>query len=198
MRILDSIIPPLPPVDRREVLRYAGVRGEGSEAEHALFVYAEEAALPILSPRLCYGVFPIRRMEAGMDLGFCTTDSQSAQKRLDGCEKVLVFAATLGVSLDRLIARESVASPARALFLQALGAERIEALCDAFERDLRARGWSLRERFSPGYGDLPLQLQADIFRALDCAHRIGLGLNASLSMSPSKSVTALVGVEREA
>ncbi len=198
MRIFDYDIGALPPVDRREVLRYAGVRGEGGDAEQALLSYAEELALPILAPRLCYGVFPIRKTELGMDLGFSVITSHSAQKRLDGCEKVLVFAATLGVALDRLISRAAVASPSRALFLQALGAERIEALCDAFESEMQARGWSLRERFSPGYGDLPLQLQTDLFRALDCAHRIGLGLNESLSMSPSKSVTALVGVEREA
>ncbi|MDD6316889.1 MAG: Vitamin B12 dependent methionine synthase activation subunit, partial [Clostridia bacterium] len=34
----------------------------------------------------------------------------------------------------------------------------------------------------------------DIIRALDCPRKIGLCLNQSLLMSPSKSVTALVGL----
>ena len=55
-------------------------------------------------------------------------------------------------------------------------------------------GRGVTERFSPGHGDLPLALQTDIFRALDCPRKIGLTLNGSLLMSPSKSVTALFGV----
>ena len=49
-------------------------------------------------------------------------------------------------------------------------------------------------RFSPGYGDFPLEAQKDIFRTLDCSRKIGLTLNESLLMSPSKSVTAIVGL----
>ena len=52
----------------------------------------------------------------------------------------------------------------------------------------------LRPRFSPGYGDLPLELQKDVFRVLDCPRKIGLSLNESLLMSPSKSVTAIIGI----
>ena len=37
--------------------------------------------------------------------------------------------------------------------------------------------------------------ERDIFRLLDCPRRIGLSLNESLLMSPSKSVTALIGIE---
>ena len=82
--------------------------------------------------------------------------------------------------------------------LQAVGAERIEALCDLFNGEItekkRAEGLYTRPRFSPGYGDLPLELQKDIFDVLDCPRQIGLTLNQSLLMSPSKSVTAIIGV----
>ena len=52
--------------------------------------------------------------------------------------------------------------------------------------------------FSPGYGDLPLDLQREIFAALDCPKRIGVSLNESLLMSPSKSVSAIIGLGGEA
>lgn len=55
----------------------------------------------------------------------------------------------------------------------------------------------LKPRFSAGYGDLPLEVQKDIFRVLDCPRKIGLTLNDSLLMSPTKSVTAIVGIEDE-
>ena len=106
-------------------------------------------------------------------------------------------AATVGLELDRLIARAQSGAPARALLLQAIGAERIEALADAVAADARAdaarRGLAVRPRFSPGYGDLPLALQREIFAALDCPRRIGLTLGGSLLMTPTKSVTALIG-----
>ena len=81
---------------------------------------------------------------------------------------------------------------------QAIGAERVEALCDAFCADVKRRaaeeGLCPRPRFSPGYGDVPLELQRDIFRVLDCPRKIGLTLNGSLLMTPSKSVTAVIGL----
>ena len=113
---------------------------------------------------------------------------------------VIFFAATLGIELDRLISKYSVLSPATALLLEALGNERIEALCDCFCEDMRvsreAFGEILRPRFSAGYGDLPLEYQRKIFTLLDPPSRIGLTLNDSYLMSPSKSVTALIGVEK--
>ena len=81
---------------------------------------------------------------------------------------------------------------------QALGAERIESLCDTFCNDMNNElGVRLKPRFSAGYGDLPLEVQKDIFRVLDCPRKIGLTLNDSLLMSPTKSVTAIVGIEDE-
>ena len=47
------------------------------------------------------------------------------------------------------------------------------------------------------YGDLPLEMQKDIFNVLDCSKRIGLTLNESLLMSPSKSVTAIIGISKD-
>ncbi|MBQ5601557.1 MAG: Vitamin B12 dependent methionine synthase activation subunit, partial [Clostridia bacterium] len=71
----------------------------------------------------------------------------------------------------------------------------IEALCDAFCADIKKEyNTGLEPRFSPGYGDLPLSAQKNIFAVLDPERRIGLTLNSSLLMSPSKSVTAFVGL----
>ena len=56
-------------------------------------------------------------------------------------------------------------------------------------------GKTLAARFSPGYGDLPLEFQREIFRALDVPRRIGVSLGSSCLMSPSKSVTAIVGIK---
>ena len=186
-----------PEVDCREILRYAGVRGELPELDAVLEECLREAEGK-LSYRVCWAEFPLSCREGKLDLGFAVTDSASLRRTMERCDTVVLFAATVGVELDRLIARYGRLSPVKSLLFQAIGAERIEALCDTFNREVDAEqaaaGRTTTRRFSPGYGDLPLALQQDIFRVLDCPRRIGLTLNGSLLMSPSKSVTALIGV----
>ena len=50
-------------------------------------------------------------------------------------------------------------------------------------------------RFSAGYGDLPLELQADIFNLLKPEKQMGVFLSESFIMSPTKSVTAFVALK---
>jgi len=187
----------LPPIRREEILRYAGAKSETPELSALLNATLEETE-GIFSSAVCWQEFPLTCQDGKLDLTFAETGSQSLSRRLEGCCRVVVFAATVGLSLDRLIFRYGKTAPAKALLLQAIGAERIEALCDAFQEELRktaaSEGLSITGRFSPGYGDLPLELQRDIFRVLDCSRQIGLTLNDSLLMSPSKSVTAIIGI----
>ncbi len=171
-----------PPVDRREILRYAGVRGDAPE----ISVILEECLKEVddkLTYKVCYGEFSVSF--------FDTVESEALHKHLEGCKKAVIFAATVGIGIDRLIARYASVSPTKSLLFQAIGAERIEALCDEFNSEFPGT------RFSPGYGDLPLEFQKEIFKVLDCPKCIGLTLNESMLMSPSKSVTAIIGVENE-
>ena len=192
---LQSYAPP--PVNRKEILRYAGVRGEVPELEALLRECIEEVAEQ-LTYRVCYCECSIQRHAHSLDLGFIETRSRGLQTNLEGCESILLFAATVGMAIDRLIARYATLSPTKSLLFQAIGAERIEALCDCFQADMAqkyaALGYVTRPRFSPGYGDFPLEAQRSIFAVLDCPRKIGLTLNDSLLMSPSKSVTALIGL----
>jgi hypothetical protein len=180
--------------DRREILRYMGCKESSAEIEGLIDRAIREADGKI-GGKVCYRTLDISRRDGGIDLGFALTESRDLKKALAGCDRVVLFAATIGLELDRLIYRYGRTSPSLALCLQALGAERIEALCDEFCAFLTDSGLSPRPRFSAGYGDLPLELQKDIFRALDCSKQIGLTLNDSLLMSPTKSVTAIVGIK---
>jgi len=186
----------LPPVNEREALRYAGAK-EATPEMTALLHECINLCEKQLSPRVCYARYPVIQIDNQLDLGFARTDSAALRRNLAGCQEIVLFAATIGLEIDRLIARYARLSPARSVMLQAIGTERIESLCDAFENHLMEQGYELRPRFSPGYGDLPLGLQRDIFCALDCPRQIGVSLNASLLMTPSKSVTAIIGLSDE-
>lgn len=195
MTLTLSCVPPQP--DRAEILRYAGARQE----DEVLSPVLDECLAQILDSliyKACYRTFPIHVCENSLDLGFAKVTSKALARALDGCSHVILMAATVGLSPDRLMARYATLSPTKALLFQAIGTERIEALCDTvtglFAAQYLEKGARLRPRFSPGYGDLPLSLQREIFAALEPARHIGLSLNESLLMSPTKSVTALIGI----
>ena len=186
-----------PAWNRGEIARYA--RADVNDARIAALIEdCIRESEPVLDYRVCYTVEPIQRPGAVLSFGGITTQSSVIAKAVNGCERLVLFAATVGAPFDRLIAKYSRLEPSKALILQALGAERIESLCDAFcermNEALQPEGKTLRTRVSPGYGDIPLTMQRDIFRILDCERKIGLTLNESLMMSPSKSVTAVAGI----
>ncbi len=192
--IFTKAYPPTP-YDEKEILRYAGCKdGEG------VFELLKECLLECenaLSYRVCYRVLTKRQFLSFIP---AAEESKSLQARLQGRDEVVLFAATVGLGVDRLMEKYGKISPVKALFFQAIGAERIENLCESFCQDLQEeyakRGKKVGVRFSAGYGDFPLSAQKEIFALLDCPKKIGLTLNDSLLMTPTKSVTAVVGIEK--
>ncbi|HIU00460.1 MAG TPA: Vitamin B12 dependent methionine synthase activation subunit [Candidatus Coproplasma excrementavium] len=186
-------------IDRKEALRYAGYLGiaacEAGKESSALFDECEKIMLETLSPAAVYSPFPLSRGEgAHLNLGFAEVESKSLQRNLVGCNKIVLFAATLGIGPDRLIAKYNRISPARAAVMQALGAAAAEQWCDMVNECITRQYGSSRPRFSCGYGDLPLKLQREIFPALQVTKNIGVTLTDGDLMMPEKSVTAIVGI----
>lgn len=179
----------LMPVKEREVLRYAG----GGRDTSALKLIEEVNKYP--SSAVCYATVDLCIEGDVCRLGSLELCSSNLAKCLSGCCKAVIFCATVGFEYDRLIAASSKLSPAMALMISALGSERAEALCDAFCASLETELASkLTPRFSPGYGDLSLDVQKDIFALLEPTKRIGVGLSEHMIMTPTKSVTAIVGI----
>ena len=183
-----------PTVDRIEVMRYARVRENSLEMEKLLDECIVEAEKQLVY-KTCYTFFDIKIEENEIDLGFARASSKSLIKTFDGCDRIVLFCATIGSGIDRLIAKNAVISPARAVILQALGSERVEALCDELCSYIAEEVGECTGRFSPGYGDLSLEIQRDVFASLDPTRRIGVDLGDNLFMQPSKTVTAIIGIK---
>lgn len=185
--------------NRAEIFRYAGVK-EADSLMNELLEQCLDECKDCFSYSVCYTELPVSFNGELTCFGGIKTSSKSLRAALNGCEGVVVFAATVGIGIDRLIKKYSLVSSSKAVMLQAIGAERIESLCDCFCDDLRSefseKGFSLRPRFSAGYGDFSLEFQKDIFDLLDNGRRIGLCLNSGMLMSPTKSVTAVIGIKR--
>ena len=187
-------------INERDILRYSGFAGQPSQADDSLKDLVAEVIKDLegaFSYKVCY-----RRMELDWenDMPLLPFDASSKDLAtcLAGSKEVILFAGTIGIGIDRYIAKYQHISPSRALIAQAYGAERVEALCDLFcgqiRDEVKKDGLYTTPRFSPGYGDLLLKTQKEICSLLDCSRKIGVSLNDSLLMTPSKSVTAIFGL----
>ncbi len=176
-----------------EVYRYAR-QGEVTPEIAKLIEECIAEAMGGFSYKVCYGELDVCISGDTVDFGITKVESRDLARNLKGCNRVVIFCATVGLGIDRLINRYGTTSPAKGLIMQAIGAERIESLCNAFNNEIKRKHETV-PRLSPGYGDFPLEFQREIFRLLSPDKRIGLMLNESLLMSPTKSVTAIIGLK---
>ena len=131
------------------------------------------------------------------DLGF---SSKTLERHLGGCGEVYLSCGTVGAPFDALLRRVSAVSGLDALIVQAIGAAAVEKHMDTVDEEIRAElapGESLVSRYSPGYGDFPLEASRRILELLDAPRRMGVSLTDSLLLVPSKTVTAVAGVKHE-
>ena len=187
--------------NEREILRYLGHRGqEIPENVEELIKECERELEQMASPRAMWKEYPLSIHDHVLDMGFLQTKSKSLERNLRDCERVILFAATLGSRVDVLLHRYNMIQMSKAVVMQAASVAMLETFCDEKNQELKssyeAKGWYLRPRFSPGYGDFPLECQREIAPALEMGKRIGINLTDTLLMMPSKSVTAVIGASR--
>ena len=126
--------------------------------------------------------------------GFGPVESRALSANLKDCRRAYLMAVTLGPGVDRLLTRLSLVSPAGHFITDALASAAAEGAMEALTYRM-ARAVPCRPRFSPGYGDLPLTVQPMLLELLDAGRRLGVTLNPALLMAPTKTITAVMGVE---
>lgn len=177
-------------INRAEVLQYLGWRGSEIPPEvNAKLDGCLQETLTLASPRVVWRLLPV--LPGGLRVG------DDIQALLSESTQCVLLAATLGNALETAIRRAQVRGLTRALMLDCCGSAAIESVCDAAEAEIRAavgEGKHLTDRFSPGYGDLPLSVQPLLLDILDAPRRIGLTLTPTGIMTPRKSVTAILGI----
>lgn len=186
-------------VDKKETLRYLGYRGQEPDAQTEKIIeeVAEELERDSL-PKSVYREYDCNITGNLVEIGPLKVESKHLSINLQGCEKAVILAATIGRCADMMIKKYSVTNMAKATVVQAAGASAIENYVDEVEEEIRKdalnRGLYLRPRFSPGYGDFPLEYQKEVFQLLECSKRIGITLTQGNLMMPTKSVTAVIGL----
>ena len=184
-------------LNMNEILKYLGFRGQELTEEIAAQIRrCSDEVLAAATPRLTYRLAPL---DNGAVLGV-TFAGNDIPRMLEPCEEVVLFGATLGPGVERLMMRCEVVNAADSVIMDACASTAIENICNNFESDMRraveAEGRYLTDRFSPGYGDLPIAEQPKFFALLDMTRRIGVSLTPTTIMVPRKSVTAIMGIAR--
>ena len=177
-------------IDSAEAARYLGVRGAADQELLDRIGTLASVLMETARPRLVWRALPMNEENDYLIVG------HDLRKLLEGCTEIVLFAATLGSEAELLIRRAQLRDMAEALILDACAGSAIENVCDNFCADLAAQVAPnyLTDRYSPGYGDLPLEHQKVLFSALNVTRRIGVTLTESGLMLPQKSVTAILGV----
>ena len=123
--------------------------------------------------------------------------SKDLYNNLKNCHKVYLLACTLGPQVDSLIRKTQFTDQVMASVFQSTGAMYIEEVVDFANNQIaqieKNQNNFTRPRFSPGFGDVSLEVQKDFFSLLPCS-KIGLSLMDTLIMAPEKSVTAFIGI----
>ena len=178
-------------LDRAEALRYMGGHGvKPDDITKALMDKAEEEILKICRPVYTFTEIPKDSPALG---------GEDIRKVIEKSEKVVLIAATLGIYVDKLIRKWQITDMAQAVVIDSMASVAIEQFMDKIELELSKRysGYYFTNRFSPGYGDYPLEKQKEIIKLLNTEKKLGLNLTESLMLNPTKSVTAVIGMGKE-
>lgn len=183
-----------------EVLRYLGIE-TNSDVSADLYHTVQDIAdwlAEQIQPRFLFRIFPLKQSEHAWILsnsGVILT-GHTAERMLSECESAALILCTLGQAFDAMLRREQARDMARAVILDACGSALVEAGCDRVEEEISARFPHLyrTDRFSPGYGDLPLTIQPAVCEALNAGRRVGVYVTESLLLNPTKTVTAVFGL----
>ena len=211
-------------VKRKEVERYLGFRGftEIDENMSSMIDSCIAEMQAEITPREIHKVFPITWSgaagdgtadetagdaceTAGDDKTVCefagiTVNGGNLVRNLKGCHEIVMMAVTIGQGPDRLVRRAEIRDMLKAYIYQAVGAAMAESWCEEvnalIKEEAAKRNLFTRPRFSPGYGDFPLSVQKDFERILAMPKSIGVSLSESLLMTPTKSITAVIGLSK--
>lgn len=191
-------------INWKEARRYLGLHRPGGTVDEALERQLRDCGRELMEcthPRGIWRRFPLILGNGWVKAAGRTIDSRQLCRHLSGCTGVWFFAATLGPEVDRLLSRTSLIDMSRAVTIQACAASLLEAYCDEccdrMAAEAAGEGLTLRPRFSPGYGDFSIEHQRTLLDTLEATKRIGLATTEAMMLTPTKSVTALVGLSPE-
>lgn len=166
-------------LNREEILRYLGYKDSGvTERIEQLLNRCEAETLKILQSKYIYRRFPVEKGADGIRIPgtALVLFGNDIQEHLKNCNEIFLLGATAGIELDKRIRRYMVTEPDVGVIMDSCGIQAVEQIADLAEKEMEqevsAEGCHLTWRFSPGYGDLPLETQRELVHVLDTHRKI--------------------------
>lgn len=200
-------------VDYDEVLRYLEYNGQDIEDNLKDIIYeCINLTKSKVNPRSILRVYPIEKRIELESIGNkkylvelkgtnLIIDSKDIYYLLQGCSECIVIAATLGLNIERYIKKYSYTDLTKGIIIDSCATTAIEGFCDFIENTYRKYltedGKYLTSRYSPGYGDLSIEVNRQLINILGAQNKIGLTITESNIMIPRKSVVAIIGISGE-
>lgn len=131
------------------------------------------------------------------EFAFGSVRSRTLARFLSPCRSAVLFAATLGMGIERYLCSLQSSGAAKSFFADAVASAFIEGVCDRAEELIAGRFGKVTGRFSPGYGDLALDIQEGLLASLNAERLLGITLTDSMLMIPRKTVSAIIGVKND-
>lgn len=197
-------------IDYDEVLRYLEYNGQNlSEDLKETINQCINITKNKINPRYMLRVYPIERKVKENTKGNevftvklkgtnVELESKDVFKLLEGCSECALIATTLGVDVEREIRRNTYSDLTKGIIIDSCATTAIEEVCDSIENnikeDLLKKGKYITSRYSPGYGDLPIEANTLLINLLGAQNKIGLTITENNIMIPRKSVIAIIGI----
>ena len=183
------------------IARYIGIRdGIIDSKTMEMIETAGKMLRQDAAPAYVYAMKEIIEKEGGIGFPGLTLvlEGEDIKNLLAASEKAILLCATLGPKVDARIRQLQVNDVALALVYDASASVAIDGYCDSIQEEIKEKlpGYKHTMRFSPGYGDLPLEVQGDFLRAVNAEKRAGVSLTAGGMLTPIKTITAVFGLEK--
>ncbi len=180
-------------IDTSEVKRYLKIHKFDTQND-TLIEQCKKEIYKVATPRAVYTEECICVSENEVKFCFDLVKSKNLSRNLYECKNAYVFCATLGVEVDRHIQKYAKIEPSKSVVLDSVASTLIEEFCD-YVNSFLANNKRLCPRFSAGYGDYSIKHQKMILERLDASRKIGVNLTESYMMTPSKTVSAIIGIK---
>ena len=188
-------------IDRNEVLRYLGYRGQQIDEQiYKIIESSRNEIKEVITPRIVYEYKKINTTKKGVevvDTNLVLT-GDDIKKHLRHSKECVLMAVTLGNDVEKKTRLYEKIDLTKALIFDACATTAVEEICDIVEEKIRKeaekKAMNITFRYSPGYGDLPLDIQNSFLRVLDAQKKIGLTVSDNNLLFPRKSVTAIIGI----
>lgn len=189
-------------LNRNDAIRYMGYKNKKPDSKILDMIdECETVLLDVIKPRYIYKVFDIEKSDEIKVLGTSLVlKGDDIKAHLSECDKCVLLCATLSIDADKRILSFEATDMTKAVICDCLASAAVEQVCNMAEEEIKEKlqGYNFTWRFSPGYGDFPLEIQAEFLKVLDAQKRIGVNTTDSMILIPRKSVTAVIGLsERE-